>query len=131
MPARRQAIDIHVGKRLRQQRKAKGLTQSGLAEMLGVTYQQIQKYESGSNRIAAGRLQALAGALEVPVAFFFEEAPPGLLPAGYSDGAAEGRVSEEDLSDLTHAFLAIPSAPLRKGVLHLIELIADAPAGRK
>jgi transcriptional regulator with XRE-family HTH domain len=69
------AIDVHVGSRVRLRRMMLGLSQEKLGEHLGITFQQIQKYEKGTNRIGASRLQAIARVLSVPVAFFFEDAP--------------------------------------------------------
>src|SRR3954447_8504909 len=73
-------IDIHVGSRVRLRRNMLGMSQEKLGENLGITFQQIQKYEKGTNRIGASRLQHIARVLSVPVAFFFEGAP-GLNPA--------------------------------------------------
>ncbi|RVA96013.1 XRE family transcriptional regulator, partial [Mesorhizobium sp. M7A.F.Ca.US.006.04.2.1] len=68
-------IDIHVGSRIRLRRNMLGMSQEKLGENLGITFQQIQKYEKGTNRVGASRLQAIASILGVPVAFFFEDAP--------------------------------------------------------
>ena len=68
-------IDIHVGSRIRLRRNMLGMSQEKLGENLGITFQQIQKYEKGTNRVGASRLQAIASILVVPVAFFFEDAP--------------------------------------------------------
>lgn len=68
-------IDVHVGSRVRLRRMMLGMSQEKLGEHLGITFQQIQKYEKGTNRIGASRLQAIARVLSVPVAFFFEDAP--------------------------------------------------------
>ena len=68
------AIDAYIGARMRERRIALQLTQAGLGEKLGVTFQQIQKYEEGINRVGAGRLQQISQVLEVPVSFFFEGA---------------------------------------------------------
>ena len=65
-------VDVHVGKRIRQRRWLTGMTQQKLAELVGIKFQQIQKYETGANRVSASRLWDIAEALEVPVAFFFE-----------------------------------------------------------
>ena len=72
-------IDIHVGGRIRLRRNMLGLSQEKLGESLGITFQQIQKYEKGTNRVGASRLQAIASILEVPVAFFFEEPRPPFI----------------------------------------------------
>src|SRR3569832_1926650 len=68
-------VDIHVGSRIRLRRNMLGMSQEKLGENLGITFQQIQKYEKGTNRVGASRLQAIASILGVPVAFFFEDAP--------------------------------------------------------
>jgi transcriptional regulator with XRE-family HTH domain len=68
-------IDVHVGSRIRLRRNMLGLSQERLGENLGITFQQIQKYEKGTNRVGASRLQAISSILSVPVAFFFENAP--------------------------------------------------------
>src|SRR5690606_13936188 len=70
-------IDIHVGSRVRLRRMMLGMSQEKLGEGLGITFQQIQKYEKGTNRIGASRLQHIARILSVPVSFFFEDAPGG------------------------------------------------------
>ncbi|MCA0016647.1 helix-turn-helix domain-containing protein, partial [Mesorhizobium sp. B264B1A] len=75
-------IDIHVGSRIRLRRNMLGMSQEKLGENLGITFQQIQKYEKGTNRVGASRLQAIASILGVPVAFFFEDAPGQESPAG-------------------------------------------------
>ena len=77
-------IDIHVGSRIRLRRNMLGMSQERLGENLGITFQQIQKYEKGTNRVGASRLQAIASILSVPVAFFFEDAP------GRENGNASG-----------------------------------------
>jgi transcriptional regulator with XRE-family HTH domain len=78
------AIDDHVGRRIRERRVMLGLTQQQLAEMIGVTYQQAHKYESGINRVCAGRLFEVAHALSTPITYFYEgieeESPPQIMP---------------------------------------------------
>ena len=68
-------IDIHVGSRIRLRRTMLGMSQEKLGESLGITFQQIQKYEKGTNRVGASRLQNIASILNVPVSFFFDDAP--------------------------------------------------------
>src|SRR5690606_34025694 len=68
-------IDIHVGSRVRLRRNMLGMSQEKLGERLGITFQQVQKYEKGTNRVGASRLQAIASILDAPVSFFFEDAP--------------------------------------------------------
>ena len=85
-------IDIHVGSRIRLRRTMLGMSQEKLGEALGITFQQIQKYEKGTNRVGASRLQAISGILNVPVSFFFEDAPDG-NPANTPAGMAEASSS--------------------------------------
>lgn len=87
-----QEIDSLVSKRLLELRVTLGLSQQQLAEMIGVTYQQAHKYEKGINRISAGRLAAIAAALDVPVGYFFGETPASLL-ADPADSAPQTRIS--------------------------------------
>jgi len=68
-------VDVHVGKRIRQRRRALGMTQSQLAERLNVKFQQVQKYETGANRVSASRLWLIARALDVTVSYFFQDIP--------------------------------------------------------
>src|SRR5271165_2241955 len=81
-------IDIHVGSRVRLRRMMLGMSQEKLGENLGITFQQIQKYEKGTNRIGASRLQHIARVLSMPVSYFFEGAP-GLVGQSAMDGMAE------------------------------------------
>lgn len=82
-------IDKHVGSRVRMRRKALKMSQSALGDKLGLTFQQIQKYELGTNRMGASRLQAMSNILQVPVSFFFEGAPPEPQTARYSKAGAQ------------------------------------------
>jgi len=113
-------IDLHVGQRLRQRRRLLGLTQQKLAEAVDIRFQQIQKYESGANRISASRLWSLAQALDVPVAFFFE----GVETTGSHDGHTPGAnghdrapadaFQNKDTIDLVRAFYNLNDEPRRK-----------------
>ena len=101
-------IDVHVGTRLRLLRVKAKLSQQAIGKMLGLTFQQIQKYEKGTNRIGASRLQQIAAILQVPVAFFFEGAPD---PAARSAAmpAAPGPEAAGDLApESIYGFLATP-----------------------
>ncbi|MBN8934587.1 MAG: helix-turn-helix transcriptional regulator, partial [Rhizobium pusense] len=84
-------IDIHVGSRIRLRRTMLGMSQEKLGESLGITFQQIQKYEKGTNRVGASRLQNISAILNVPVSFFFEDAPGD--QAGGTSGMAEASSS--------------------------------------
>src|ERR671927_1682591 len=89
-------IDVRVGARLRLRRNMLGLSQEKLGEMIGLTFQQVQKYERGANRIGASRLHELSRVLDVPVSFFFEDTDPVRAPAtgGFAELPAEGLKSD-------------------------------------
>jgi transcriptional regulator with XRE-family HTH domain len=111
-------IDLHVGQRLRQRRRILGLTQQRLADDVNIRFQQIQKYESGANRISASRLWALAKALEVPVSFFFEGLN-GDLAADARNGHNGAKTppdvfSNKETIDLVRAFYSLGEEPRRR-----------------
>jgi transcriptional regulator with XRE-family HTH domain len=122
-------IDSHVGKRVRMRRLMLGLSQTKLADALGLTFQQVQKYEKGANRISASRLQGISQILQVPVFFFFDGAPhePGQLDA--PNGAPSPQYVSDYLTtsdglNLTKAFMQIPDPKLRRSIVNLVEQIA-------
>src|SRR2546429_3000907 len=123
------SIDKHVGRRVRMRRKMLAMGQTQLAEALGLTYQQVQKYEDGTNRIGAGRLQQISDILQVPVAFFFEGAPNASAPHG-SNGSAlsmaqiDDFVSNSDGLRLIEAFTRIDNAAVRRRIVMLVQEIA-------
>jgi transcriptional regulator with XRE-family HTH domain len=122
-------IDKHVGNRVRMRRMMLKMSQQKLGEAIGLTFQQVQKYEKGTNRIGASRLQQIAQVLGVPVPFFFEGAPlaPGMPrgpgPAPSPAYVAEFLATSEGLA-LTKAFMRIPDAKLRRRIVDLVEQIA-------
>jgi transcriptional regulator with XRE-family HTH domain len=123
-------IDRHVGARVRMRRLMVGLSQSKLAESLSVTFQQVQKYEKGANRIGASRLQQLARVLDVPPSFFFEGAPMvAASGVGFNEDPGNAYVvdflSTAEGLQLNRAFSAIKDAKLRKSVIELVERIAS------
>lgn len=124
-------IDKHVGARVRMRRMLAGVSQEKLGEALGLTFQQVQKYEKGANRISASRLQQIAGFLEVPVSFFFDGAPGGEAQpsGGFSDNAAAAYISDFLASSeglqLGKAFSRIKNAKVRRRIIDMIESIAD------
>lgn len=123
--------DIYVGSRIRMRRKMLGLSQEKLGEKLGITFQQIQKYEKGTNRVGASRLQAMSDALEVPVSFFFPESSPS-GPAGVQEESATFMMdfmSTSEGLDLTRAFIRIQNPKVRRKVVELVRALAeDKPA---
>lgn len=116
------SIDAHVGKRLRQRRRLLGLTQQQLAGEVNIRFQQIQKYESGANRISASRLWSLAKALDVPVSYFFDglNGDSAAHHAGYHDHDMNGSkapidvFSTKETIDLVRAFYNLGEEPRRR-----------------
>ena len=126
-------IDRHVGARVRQRRREMKQSQEDLAEGIGVTYQQLQKYESGSNRIGASRLQQIAQVLEIPPQWFFEGAPvqEGALPPPLGDlGPFETLEWTEELLELARAFVAAPK-PVKRALVEMCRAIVEAERERE
>ncbi|MDB5522562.1 MAG: Cro/Cl family transcriptional regulator [Rhizobium sp.] len=129
-------IDIHVGSRIRLRRTMLGMSQEKLGEALGITFQQIQKYEKGTNRVGASRLQAISNILNVPVSFFFEDAPdgnPSNTPAGMAEASSSNYVvdflSSSEGLQLNRAFVKINDQKVRRKIVDLVKaLAADATA---
>ncbi|CAN7686469.1 helix-turn-helix domain-containing protein [Pararhizobium sp. LjRoot238] len=119
-------IDIHVGNRLRSRRLVLGLSQEKLGERLGITFQQIQKYEKGTNRISASKLQAAAGVLSVPISFFFEDqqisAPDGLVRE--ADEIGTFLISRDGVT-LNRAFTSIKDKRVRQTIITMAKALAD------
>jgi len=119
-------IDIHVGSRVRMRRFLVGMTQGRLAEQLGVTFQQVQKYEKGTSRISASRLQTIANVFEVPVGFFFENiASHSSAEDDPLSDVAEASLLTLDGMALNKAFVRIRSAKVRRSIIELVKLLAD------
>lgn len=121
--------DLHVGSRVRLRRKLLGMSQARLGAALGITFQQVQKYEKGTNRIGASRLQHMAEVLHVPVPFFFDGAPGPRNVARKADPAryVSDFLNAEDSHALANAFMRLPSGPLRRSIVVMVERIADSP----
>ncbi|MEO5324876.1 helix-turn-helix domain-containing protein [Mesorhizobium sp. CC13] len=123
--------DVHVGGRIRLRRNMLGMSQEKLGESLGITFQQIQKYEKGTNRVGASRLQAIASILGVPVAFFFEDAPgqEGTEHRGLAEDASTSFVvdflSSAEGLQLNRAFARISNPKVRRKVIELAKVLAD------
>ena len=123
--------DKHVGARVRMRRMMLSMSQEKLGDALGLTFQQVQKYEKGANRIGASRLQQISHILQVPVSFFFEGAPnvPGHSSPGMSEAPSPAYVSDflatSDGLSLTKAFMRIKNAKLRRRIVDLVEQIAE------
>ena len=118
-------IDVHVGRQIRLRRLLVGMSQDQLASALGLTFQQIQKYEKGVNRVGAGRLFELAGILGVPVNFFYEGITNGRSDTAEHPGdrVAQFVYSEEGIR-LSQSFVQIKAPQVRRRILDLISLLA-------
>ena len=119
-------VDVHVGKRIRQRRWLTGMTQQGLADLVGIKFQQIQKYETGANRVSASRLWDIADALEVQVSFFFE----GLKSTEEEEALSVNTAVPSDLMgdkeamDLVRSYYAIPENQRRR-LFELARVLSD------
>ncbi|RBI83877.1 transcriptional regulator [Rhodosalinus halophilus] len=119
-------VDVHVGKRIRQRRWLAGMTQQQLAEQVGIKFQQIQKYETGANRVSASRLWDIADALQVPVSFFFE----GLSAREEAEAEAEriavpgNLLNDKEALDLVRSYYAIPENQRRR-LFELARVLSD------
>lgn len=127
-------IDIHVGSRVRLRRNMLGMSQEKLGENLGITFQQVQKYEKGTNRVGASRLQSIASILGVPVSFFFEDAPGqeqggnrGFAEDASMNFAVEFCSSTEGLQ-LNRAFVRIADPKIRKRIIDLVKSLGSEDA---
>ena len=123
--------DIYVGSRIRMRRKMLGLSQEKLGEKLGITFQQIQKYEKGTNRVGASRLQAMSDALEVPVAYFFPESSTANHDGLKEEGATfmMDFMSTSEGLDLSRAFTRIKNTKVRRKVIELVRALGEDQSG--
>ncbi|MGQ3211370.1 helix-turn-helix domain-containing protein [Shinella sp.] len=123
-------IDIFVGSRVRLRRLMVGMSQEALADRLGVTFQQVQKYEKGTNRISASRLQAIADVFRVPPSFFFQDDENAIPTAGvaHETGDVSTFVSSKEGLDLNRAFLKIGDTGVRKSIIALATALSKASA---
>lgn len=128
-------IDVHVGSRVRLRRMLIGMSQERLGESLNLTFQQVQKYEKGQNRIGSSRLYVIASVLNVPVQFFFDDMPPG-APVGFSsdedqaegDAGVMGFVSSSEGLQLNTAFSQIEDVETRRRIVDLVKALAKEAA---
>jgi transcriptional regulator with XRE-family HTH domain len=125
-------VDRHVGSRVRMRRIMLGMSQEKLGEGLGLTFQQIQKYEKGTNRIGASRLQQISEILQIPVSFLFEGSPGSSSADAFSEAPSPTYVADflataEGLA-LIRAFTRIPDIKLRRAIVDMVELIGGSEA---
>jgi transcriptional regulator with XRE-family HTH domain len=122
-------VDKYVGSRVRMRRIMLGMSQEKLGDALGLTFQQIQKYEKGTNRVGASRIQQISEILQIPVSFLFEGGPSGTTSAeSFREGTSPAYVSDflatsEGLA-LTRAFTRITDGKLRRSIVEMVEQIA-------
>ncbi|KAF0675396.1 helix-turn-helix domain-containing protein [Profundibacterium mesophilum] len=116
-------VDVHVGKRVRHRRWTIGMTQQQLAERVGIKFQQIQKYETGTNRVSASRLWDIAEALDVPVAFFFEGMEDKAV-ATDERGLPKDILADKEALELVRSYYAIPEAQRRR-LFELARVLSD------
>jgi len=134
-------IDVHVGSRIRLRRTLLGMSQERLGEALGLTFQQVQKYERGVNRVGASRLFDLSRVLDVPISFFFDDMPEGLAntygahvsrrTTGFSemqDGFTDDALNRRETLELVRAYYRITDPAVRKRVFDLIKSMGPADA---
>ena len=114
-------IDVLIGERVRSRRLQAKVSQTVLGEALGVTFQQIQKYETGANRVSASRLWDIARALDVPISFFFEGLADGRADAGVDDDI----LANKEALQLIRAYYAMPEAQ-RRQIFELARVLSDA-----
>ncbi len=128
-------VDVHVGARVRMRRTLLGMTQTDLGDALGLTFQQVQKYEKGANRIGSSRLYDLSRVLDVPIEHFFEEMPADVAasPPAHSRGMAEDPVSYEldpmakrETLELVRAYYKITDSNTRKRLFELTKALGAA-----
>jgi transcriptional regulator with XRE-family HTH domain len=121
-------VDVHVGSRVRLRRTLLGMSQEKLGDAIGLTFQQVQKYERGANRIGASRLYDLARVLDVPVAYFFEELSDGSATAGTGDHATEpfqsNPMMKRETLELVRAYLRITDPQIKRRLFELAKALA-------
>ncbi len=114
-------VDVHVGKRVRHRRWMVGMTQQQLGDIVGIKFQQIQKYETGMNRVSASRLWDIAQAVDVPISFFFD----GLDDSQVHDAVEGDILADKEALQLVRAYYAMPEAQ-RRQIFELARVLSDA-----
>lgn len=145
MVERADKIDVHVGKRLRLRRNLLGMSQEKLGQEVGLTFQQIQKYERGANRIGASRLYQFSTVLDVPISFFYDDIPSDLAAQvakkaasaaqGFSEGVQSAYETEDNLHrketlELIRSYFKIPDIGVRRRVYDLVKSVGSAASSR-
>ena len=132
-------VDVHVGSRVRLRRTMLGMSQEKLGEAVGLTFQQIQKYERGANRIGCSRIYQFSSILDVPVAFFFQDMPSDAMPANMKKASAGGMgdhdqdaldddpLARQETLELVRAYYRIQDEKVRKRLYDLLRSMANLP----
>jgi transcriptional regulator with XRE-family HTH domain len=121
----RHPVDVHVGGRVRLRRRFLGMTQENLADHLAVTFQQMQKYEAGANRVSASRLAAIAHILKVPIRYFFADLPEGGASLSPAEQQARERLEQSETLNLVRFWHAIADPQVRAQYLALVKAVAE------
>jgi len=119
-------VDVQVGARVRTRRLLIGMNQETLARALGLTFQQVQKYEGGANRISASRLAQIAGVLGVPISYFFSDLEPGDATATPQEVETRERLQRPETIELIRCYYAIPDPATRRQFLDMVKAVAQA-----
>ena len=117
-------VDVHVGKRIRHRRWLVGMTQQQLAEKVGIKFQQIQKYETGANRVSASRLWDISETLDVPVSFFFEGLDASETPETMSEALPADLMGDKEAMELIRSYYSIPENQRRR-LFDLARVLSD------
>ncbi|WP_371226840.1 helix-turn-helix domain-containing protein [Roseovarius sp. 2305UL8-3] len=117
-------VDVHVGKRIRHRRWLVGMTQQNLAERVGIKFQQIQKYETGANRVSASRLWDIADALGVEISFFFEGLDAENEERAGGESVPSDLMGDKEALDLVRSYYAIPENQRRR-LFELARVLSD------
>ena len=121
-------IDVHVGNRIRMRRLLLGMNQETLANALGLTFQQVQKYEGGANRVSASRLSAMAEILSVPISYFFGDLRPDDAEVSPEDQRWREHLQRPETIEFIRLYYAIPDPKIRQQFLEMTRPLAEAPA---
>ena len=131
-------IDVHVGARLRQRRTLMGMSQTNLGDVLGVSFQQVQKYENGANRISASRLFDLARVFDVPIEYFFDDIPAAVAASSPAQGGGKAKkppsyeldpMAKRETLQLVRAYYKIKDADVRKRLRELATALGARSSG--
>jgi transcriptional regulator with XRE-family HTH domain len=124
-------VDVHVGSRIRTRRLLIGMNQETLAKALDLTFQQVQKYEGGANRVSASRLSQIADVLGVPIAYFFTDLDEGERAAGGREAEMRARIQQPETIELIRSYYAIADEGLRRQFLDMVKAAAESQHRRQ